>query len=121
MLEGTLIVESLRVGAKLEAVPLVVRRITRHRPAGTSPEQPTDWTSLEFEVAEADAERLAETLADALDRPGWYADYRSETEVFVVFPGRVFRYARGDASGRALAIAYGREHGVPEHQLDWPV
>jgi hypothetical protein len=39
----------------------------------------------------------------------------------VVYAGQVFRYPRGDAAGRAEAVAYGRARGVPEDQLDWPV
>lgn len=38
----------------------------------------------------------------------------------MVYAGCTFHYARGDAAGRAEAVAYGREHGVPEAQLDWP-
>ena len=40
---------------------------------------------------------------------------------FVVFPGRIFRYPRGDRAGRAEAEAYGRQLAIPETQLDWPV
>jgi hypothetical protein len=32
---------------------------------------------------------------------------------------KVFRHPRGDRAGRAEAAAYGRQHGVPEGQLDW--
>jgi hypothetical protein len=39
----------------------------------------------------------------------------------VVFPGRVFRYRRGDEAARAQAQEHGRQLGIPEHQLDWPV
>jgi hypothetical protein len=31
----------------------------------------------------------------------------------------VFRYQRGDRSGRARAAQYARTVGVPEAQLDW--
>lgn len=36
-----------------------------------------------------------------------------------LFPGKVFRYPRGDQAGRAEAQAHGRSVGVPEPQLDW--
>jgi hypothetical protein len=67
---------------------------------------------------ETEAAALAEAFAGALAQPGWYVDFRSPSETFVVFPGRVFRYPRGD--GRAHAQAHGRQLGVPEAQLDWP-
>jgi hypothetical protein len=37
----------------------------------------------------------------------------------VIYPGKVFRYERGDSAGRAEAQAHGRTMGVPEPQLDW--
>jgi hypothetical protein len=60
-------------------------------------------------------------FAGALDQPGWYMDFRSPAETFVVFPGRIFCYPRGDGAGRADAQAHGRRLAIPEPQLDWPV
>ena len=48
-------------------------------------------------------------------------NFQSPGESFIVFPGRIFRYPRGDASGRADAQAYGRRLAIPDPQLDWPV
>jgi hypothetical protein len=121
---GTLIAESLRVGATLE-VSLTVRRVERVEPTDISDVQreagiPSRWTLLHFEVADADAERLAAALADGLDDVGWYADFHTDAETFVVFAGRVFRYAKGDRECRAEAEAHARACGVPEPQIDWP-
>jgi len=55
-----------------------------------------------------------------LDDSGWYVDFRSADETFVVFAGRVFRYRRRDKRRRAEAEAYARARGVPQAQLDWP-
>ena len=123
MIEGTLIAESLRVGTNLENLKLTVRKINRVRPEDTTSEEPEIWTLLEFEADEADADDLTRIFADALDdQPmAWYADFRSPAETFVVFPGRIFRYPRGDRAGRAEAVAHGRQLAIPESQLDWPV
>jgi hypothetical protein len=121
MLTGALIAESLRPGATLEDLHLVVTRISRFRPAGTSSDQPDTWTLIEFEAPEATGDLLASVLAAALDAPGWYADFRSPAESWVVFPRQVFHYRRGDATGRAEAVEHGRTLGIPEGQLDWPV
>lgn len=76
---------------------------------------------MEFEVSEDEAATLAGRLAELLDEgPGWYVDFHSAGESFVVFPGRVFRYPRGDRRGRSEAEAYGRSIGIPDAQLDWP-
>jgi hypothetical protein len=121
MLEGTLIAESLRPGVMLDAVPLTVRAITRAVPGGTTPDQPPTWTLISFEVSESDADSLARALAASLAGPGWYADFRSATQTYVVFPGRVFRYPRGDEAERSKAMAHGRTVAIPDSQLDWPV
>jgi hypothetical protein len=55
-----------------------------------------------------------------LEDGGWYVDFHSPEETFVVFAGRVCRYRRGDERGRAEAEAYARARGVPQAQLDWP-
>jgi hypothetical protein len=122
MIEGGLIAESIRVGTNLD-LKLTIRKISRLRPADVTPEEPEIWTVLEFEADEADADDLAQAFADTLDdQPvAWYADFRSPRETFVVFPGRVFRYPRGDHAARAEAEAYGRQLAIPESQLDWPV
>ena len=62
---------------------------------------------------------LASELAGRLLSPGWYANWNSDTEATVVFPGKIFRYPRGDQAGREEAQAHGRSVGVPEPQLDW--
>lgn len=75
-----------------------------------------------FEVDDEDAETLADSLAEALEEgPGWYADLRSAAETVVVFPGKIFRYPRGEDAGRARAVGHGRHLGIPEIQLDWPM
>lgn len=121
MIEGTLIAESLRVGTNLENLTLIIRKISRYRAQGTTPDQPDIWTTFDFEADEAAARELAEAFAGALDQPGWYVNFQSPADSFVVFPGRIFRYPRGDKAGRADAQAYGRQLGIPDAQLDWTV
>ena len=121
VIAGVLIAESLRTGARVEDVTLTVRRIARDDAGDTGAGQPPTWTFIEFEAPLDEAEALAGTLSSALDkRLGWYCDFRSPTETFVVFAERVFRYPRGDKDGRSAAEAHARSMGVPESQLDWP-
>jgi hypothetical protein len=117
---GGLIAESLRVGAVLD-VPLSVTRISRADVGDVDAGQPRTWTFIDFEVADADLELLVGALERALEsRGGWYCDFRTAAETFVVFAGRSFRYPGGDTVGRAAAADYARSVGVPEAQLDWP-
>jgi hypothetical protein len=122
---GTLVAESVAVGAALHGLDLVLRGIERSEPADLSDDQraagiPARWTLLRFDVDDAKAAAFAEALAGVLDEPGWYADLHTVDESFVVFADRVFRYPMGDQKGRAAAEAHARDHGVPEPQIDWP-
>ena len=58
MIEGTLIAESLRVGTVLEDLELTVRKISRYRAGGVTPDQPDIWTTLDFDAEETQAEEL---------------------------------------------------------------
>ena len=114
---GTLIGESLRVGTGLEGIPLTVTKVCRVR----AEDEPQPWTLIYFDVAAARVADLAEVLSRVLEREsGWYCDFRSDDEVFVVFCDRVFQYRRGDRPARSTAEDYARSMGVPETQLDWP-
>ena len=118
---GTLIAESLRPGAVLEDVLLLVHKIARDDIGDVDAGQPRTWTFLDFEAANEDADQLAAALEQALSPVGgWYCDFRNDAETFVVYSARTFRYPRRDVSGRMRAAAHGRNAGVPEAQLDWP-
>ena len=120
MLTGVLIAESLRSGGVLPDVPLRVTRLRRGAATSATSAQPPEWTLMEFETAEPHAERLAEALAGCLNPTGgWYANFNTPAEAFVVFADRVFRYAHGDPAGRARAQEHARSVGVPDPQLDW--
>jgi len=118
---GALLGESLRPGAVLDGIPLTVMKIYRAALGNAEAGQPELWTVIEFEVPVDRARELAESLSRLLLADGgWYCDFRSADEVFVVFSGRIFRYPRGDRAGRARMEEYGRSVGVPAAQLDWP-
>ena len=117
---GYVLVESMRPGTRLEGLPLVLTKIERYPVRDATSEQPSVWTTVEFEFPEDEAERLADALAGVLDEHGgWYSHFNVNGETFVVFAGRVFRYPSGDKAGRAAAEEHGRSAGVPESQLDW--
>jgi hypothetical protein len=120
-LVGTLIAESLCIGAVLDDLDLRVRKISRADVGDVSAGQPLTWTFLEFEAPDSEASRVAEALSGSLDPTvGWYCDFRTTDETFVVFGGRVFHYPRGDRTRRSEAESYARSVGVPEAQIDWP-
>ena len=120
MVKGRIVAESLRPGAAVMVPGLSLTRISRVSVTAPGPGQPGVWTLLDVTAPEERGEELAAALSAGLAPDGgWYADFRSGSEHVVVFSGRIFRYAVGDAAGRADAVAYGRAAGVPEAQLDW--
>jgi hypothetical protein len=117
---GYVLVESMRPGTRLEGLPLALTKIERYQVQDATSEQPSVWTTVEFEFPEEEAGRLADALAGVLDEHGgWYSHFNVNGETFVVFAERVFRYPSGDKAGRAAAEEHGRSAGVPESQLDW--
>jgi hypothetical protein len=117
---GYVLVESMRLGSGLEGLPLTLTKIERYPVRNATPEQPSVWTTVEFQFPEEEAGRLADALADVLEeKGGWYSHFNVNGETFVIYAGRVFRYPSGDKAGRAEAEDYGRSVGVPEQQLDW--
>jgi hypothetical protein len=118
---GALIAESLSKDKPLHGIDLHVRKISRGDVGDESVGQPLTWTFIEFEVDDTVVADLIEALSRSIDPSGgWYCDFRTDEETFVVFASRVFRYPRGVDKARAEAEAYGRSVGVPEVQLDWP-
>src|SRR6267143_2784871 len=103
-LAGGIIAESLHVGAFLDDLDLTARKISRADVGDVDAGQPLTWTFLDFEAPEENAPRLAEALSGALDATlGWYCDFRTTDETFVVFSGRIFHYPRGDRLRRSEA------------------
>ena len=121
MASGALIGESMIVGSTLQPNAMVVHRISRADCGDEASGQPRTWTFIEFEIPDEQAAAWADDLATTLQAEhGWYCDFRTAGETFVVFAGKVFRYPRGDQARRAKAAHHARSVGVPEHQLDWP-
>ncbi len=117
-LRGGIICESLRPGTSLDVKGFRIRSWSRYEVS--EPEwAPRLWTLIEFEGPAEASHALADQLSAALLEPGWYANWNTPDEATVVFPGKIFRYPRGDATGRAAAKEHGRRCGVPESQLDW--
>ena len=117
---GILIAESILKDRPLEGIGLRVHKVSRTDVGDTTVGQPLTWTFIEFELEDEGVDDLAGALSRSLDSAqGWYCDFRTPEETFVVFAHRVFRYPRGQQEGRSLAESYGRSVGVPDAQLDW--
>jgi hypothetical protein len=118
-IRGTILAESLKPGTVLDGHGMRVIRWSRYRVGEAATYQPPVWSAIEFEAPEDGGAALADQLAACLLSPGWYVNWSSHDEATIVFPGKIFRYRRGDAAGRLAAQEHGRRCGVPEPQLDW--
>ncbi len=56
-------------------------------------------------------------IQKVIDVGKWYIDFKSETDVVIVYKDRIFEYKKGDVEGRERAVEFGRLIGVPEEQL----
>jgi hypothetical protein len=120
MVTSYILVEGIRVGARLEGLPLELLKIERYRMPTATPQQPPVWTTVEFQFEETHVERVAAALSEVISEAGgWYTNFTHDEETFVIFANRIFRYRRGDRAGRAEVAAYGSSIGVPDAQLDW--
>ena len=81
--------------------------------------QPLTWTALHIQGEVSSIEEFTHSLATSMKSAGWYANFTLETEEFVVFPGKVFRYKIGDLESKQAAKAFGLQLMIPERQLDW--
>ena len=67
---GTLIAESLHVGALIDTVVLTATKIQRANVGDVDAGQPRTWTLIEFEASDEDAARLAKALERGLQGGG---------------------------------------------------
>ena len=117
MLNGLILKESLEETSVLDS--LRVTRTETWQASNAAAYQPNTWTALSFEADERQADTLAEALSRSLKPQGWYINASTATDVYVIFPNKVYKYRKGDSVQREEAKRYGLTVGIPESQLDW--
>jgi hypothetical protein len=116
MFTGLLLKESLSDLTLLDA--LRITKTETWQVSNAVAWQPATWTAVSFEADDDQADQLSEKMSRAL-KPMWYINGSTDEMVYLVFPGKVFKYHKGDADQRAAAQEFGRLIGVPDSQLDW--
>jgi len=117
MFKGLLIKESLQDKSVLNH--FVITKEDSWNIDNATQGQPAIWNVAWFEVEEKDINEVAQLLSRALENGKWYLDLTSDSEKVVVFPGKVFRYKKGDEQAQSEAKAFGRTLCIPDSQLDW--
>ena len=83
MVKSYILVEGIRVGARLEGLSLRLLKIERYDMGTATPEQPSVWTTVEFEFEEGDAQRVAAALSEIIsEKGGWYTNFTLHDETF---------------------------------------
>lgn len=117
---GVIIEESLTDKSVLDDVKIVATEIEpvieKHKTPWIG-----QWTMHTVEITPEKAAEVAEKISEALDREhNWYADFKTDTEHFVVYQNKVFHIT--DRSNKAQydeATTYGISIGIPDYQVDF--
>ena len=74
-----------------------------------------------MEIPEAQAKEVAEALSHAIDTThgSWYADFKTETHHYIIYPDKVFFIDRTKKTEYDAATAYGISLGIPDYQVDF--
>ncbi len=121
-IRGFMLITGIALEESLNTVPnnIKVNKKEKWDVKNTTKNQPSSWTALHYYGKESQAEEIAQKFSNQLKSGQWYTNFTtSKGEVFVIFPGKIFTYAKGDPKGRKKAIAYGKSINIPKGQLDW--
>lgn len=117
---GVIIEESLTDKSVLNDVDIIstkVEPVTEHHKTPWVKQ----WTLHTVEISEDKAADVAEEISKALDKEhDWYADFKTDTEHYVIYTGKVFHITdRTDKKQYDEATEYGISIGIPDYQVDF--
>ena len=117
---GVIIEESLTDRSVLENLNVISTKV---EPVTESHKTPwvTQWTMHTVEIPKEIASDVAEQMSKSLDkRHNWYADFKSDTEHYVIYTDKVFYITdRTDKDQYDEATEYGISIGIPDYQVDF--
>lgn len=119
MYKGVIIDESLKDKNILNKLKILGRRISPVTEKSKTPWL-TQWTLIDVEVPEDQAQRIAETISQAIDpnhAVSWYADYKDENWHYIIFKNKIFKVDRTSKAQYDQVFSYGLSLGVPDYQL----
>lgn len=78
------------------------------------------WTLHTVEVAENQAERVAEEISTSLDSEhAWYADFKNDIFHYIIFRNKIFKVDRSRPGQYNEVTKFGLALGIPDYQLDF--
>lgn len=117
--QGVIIEESLDNKEVLNNVKIIKTKIS---PVGEKHRTPwvKQWTMHTVEIAEENADKIAEQLSKDLDKThSWYADFKNQNYHFIIYQGKVFKVDLKNPVLYKDAKQYGISLGIPEYQVDF--
>lgn len=119
--KGAIIEESLADRSVLKEIKIISTRVESVTEKHKTPWL-KQWTLYNVEVLAAKAAEIAGKISKSLDcgRNNWYADYKTDTEHYVIYRDKVFHITdRSDKKQYDAATEYGVSIGVPSYQCDF--
>jgi hypothetical protein len=117
---GTIIEESLADKSILKKMRIISTKV---EPVTEKHKTPwlTQWTLHKVEISAGEASEIAELLSHAIDtaHSAWYADFKTDTHHFIIFPNKVFSIERSKKEHYDEATRYGISLGIPSYQVDF--
>ncbi|MEK7141364.1 MAG: hypothetical protein AAB800_02330 [Patescibacteria group bacterium] len=119
--QGVIIEESLENLDILKMVKITstnVEAVTRYHKTPWL----TQWTLHTVEVPDGKAKEISVAISASLDRNhggSWYADFKNETNHYIIFRDKIFYIERKSKEQYDLVKRYGTSLGIPEHQLNF--
>lgn len=117
---GVIIEESLTDKSVLNDVTIISTKV---EPVTEKHKTPwvKQWTLHTVEISDDKALEAADKISKALDKDhDWYADFKIETEHYVIYTGKVFHITdRSDKKQYDEATEYGISIGIPDYQVDF--
>ncbi|MFZ2193493.1 MAG: hypothetical protein WAV31_04590 [Candidatus Moraniibacteriota bacterium] len=117
--QGIIIEESLENKEVLDKVKIISTKI---EPVTDEHKTPwiSQWTLHTVDIPENTAQAIAEEISHSLDQEhDWYADFKKDTNHYIIFRDKVFFIDRNSATQYAAAKAHGLSLGIPEYQIDF--
>lgn len=117
---GIIIEESLTDNSVLNDVNIISTKV---EPVTEKHKTPwvKQWTMHTVEIPTDKVDEVAKKISKALDKEhDWYADFKTETEHFVIYTDKVFHITdRTDKKQYDEATEYGISIGIPDYQVDF--
>ncbi len=119
--QGVIIEESLENKDLLKKIKILLTKVEKVVEEHKTPWL-SQWTLHTVEIAENEAEAIAQEISKSLDHNhggSWYADFKNNTHHYIIFRDKIFYIDRKSEEQYDEARHYGISLGIPEYQVDF--